>query len=346
MTGDDESVDALTVVGGLRNRLLGRSTAQGSMTFPAVPAMLDSYVDVCLQTFRALGVDFTDQQVEALRAVLLDQVDQAFAASPRSQIVMTYTVPVGSRVDYHVHAQWSSVDGVYDTWVETREPPLFGVHPDAKVMALAASFAPAKDAPVLDLGAGTGRNALALARAGHPVDAIELSGGFADILERQATEDGVNVSVLRRDALASPADLRRDYALIVASEFTSDFRSEAQIRRLFHIAASCLRPGGLLVTNMFITRAGYVPDAAARQLGQQVYTSMFMPEQVREALAGLPLVQVSDESAVDFERSHLPDGSWPPTSWFDQWASGCDLFAVPTEESPIELRWLVFQKGA
>jgi hypothetical protein len=40
----------------------------------------------------------------------------------------------------------------------------------------------------------------------------------------------------------------------------------------------------------------------------------------------------------------LPEGAWPPTSWYAGWVSGLDVFPVEREMSPIELRSLVFQK--
>ncbi|MDT5329649.1 MAG: hypothetical protein QOF31_946 [Mycobacterium sp.] len=36
--------------------------------------------------------------------------------------------------------------------------------------------------PVLDIGGGTGRNTLAVARRGHPVDVVEMTPKFADII--------------------------------------------------------------------------------------------------------------------------------------------------------------------
>jgi hypothetical protein len=54
---------------------------------------------------------------------------------------------------------------------------------------------------------------------------------------------------------------------------------------------------------------------------------------------------VADDSAYEYEKLHLPKGAWPPTAWFADWASGLDLFDVAREESPIDLRWLVYQKA-
>jgi hypothetical protein len=113
---------------------------------------------------------------------------------------------------------------------------------------------------------------------------------------------------------------------------------------MFEVAAACLAPGGRLVFNAFLPRIGYEPDEAARQFGQQAYTSIFTYAEMAAAAAGLPLAFVADDSAHDYEQQNLPDGAWPPTSWYADWASGLDVFDVPRHESPIELRWLVFEK--
>jgi len=106
-----------------------------------------------------------------------------------------------------------------------------------------------------------------------------------------------------------------------------------------------LAPGGRLVFNTFLARGGYTPDNAARELGQQTYTSIFTYPEVAAAAAMLPLELVSDESVYDYEKEHLPAESWPPTSWYAAWVCGQDTFDVPREECPIEMRWLVYRKA-
>ena len=54
---------------------------------------------------------------------------------------------------------------------------------------------------------------------------------------------------------------------------------------------------------------------------------------------------VADDSVYEYEKANLPDGAWPPTSWYADWVTGRDVFDLPPEENPIELRWLVYQKG-
>jgi len=335
---------ALPLRRAMTRRLLGRAIASGEIRLPAVPAMLDDYRALCERTFAALGVEFSAEQSGHLRTVLEGQLAAAYAASPRSEIVITHDSPVGLTVNYHVKAAWNTVGGTYDGWVAGRQPPYFGTAPDARVWALAGEVADRAACPVLDVGAGTGRNSLALARRGHPVDAVEMSAQFAAVLRSEAAKESLPVRVLERDVFTTCDDLRGDYGLVVLSEVVSDFRTAEQLRRVFELAAERLAPGGRLVFNVFLPRDGYEPDAAARELGQQVYTTIFTRAEVAAAAAGLPLAIVADESVFDYERRHLPEGAWPPTSWYAAWVSGQDVFDVPREQSPIEMRWLVYRK--
>jgi hypothetical protein len=130
------------------------------------------------------------------------------------------------------------------------------------------------------------------------------------------------------------------------SEVVSDFRTTQQLRAVFELATQCLAASGRLVFNTFLPRPGYTPDAAAVELGQQCYTTIFTQQELSAAASGLPLQLVSDDSVYEYEKSQLPEGAWPPTSWYADWVSGRDVFDLPREECSIEMRWLVFQKPA
>lgn len=322
-------------------QLLSRSNVSGVMTLPAVPGLLDDYVSLCDHTFRALGILLNQLQWAHLRDVLGDQLAIAYQNSPRSQIVISYEAPPGGlALDYAIHPRWSN-DDVYDDWLSSHEPPPSFGAPDSRVWALTSGVTEPASFPILDIGAGTGRNALALARRGHPVDAIELAGRFPAMLLAEAERDSLPVRVIQRESFVTLEGLRRDYRLIVLSAVVAGFRGPDDLRAMFELASQCLAPGGQLVFNTFIGRGGYIPDAAAHQLGQQFFTAIFTREDLAEAARTTPLGLVADDSVHEFEQRHGDPQNWPPNNWYERWVSGHEVFAL---ESPIEMRWLVYRK--
>lgn len=99
------------------------------------------------------------------------------------------------------------------------------------------------------------------------------------------------------------------------------------------MAAQCLAPAGRLLFNAFLPRHGYVPDGAARELGQQIYTATITEDALAAAAADLPLEQVGNDSVHEYEKTHLPADGWPSTGWYPEWISDLDLFGVPPRAS-------------
>lgn len=341
---DRRSFDPSALRAAMARRLHRRTMSEGQLVLPAVPGMLDEYVTMCTTIFAGLGIRYTAEETVQLKAVLEGELAKAFKASSRSNIVVQFNSPFGTTLNYRVKPQWATIGADYDNWVDTREGSLFGTEPDARVWALANEATDPSTCRVLDVGAGTGRNALALARRGHPVDAVELAAKFADIIRGEAKRNSVDIRVIQSDVFVAMEGAGGEYQLVVFSEVAPDFRTPHELGGMFELAAQCLAPGGRLVFNTFLPRAGYVPDDAARQLGQQCHTMIFTRDEVDKAVAGLSLELISDESAYDYEKANLPEGAWPPTAWFDGWASGKDVFDVEREDFPIELRWLVYRK--
>lgn len=337
---------ASTLRAAMLRRLYRRAVLTAQITVPAAPSLIDEYIKMCDNVFAASGVRYTAEQSAQLRSVLEAELLKAYTTSSQSNIVISFHAPFGVGMNYRVTMESVTLGGAYDDWVDTREGPLFGTEPDARVWALAAEMADPAAHPVLDVGAGTGRNALALARRGHPVDAVEMSPRFAGIIRAAAARESLPVRVMDGDVFETMDGVRRDYQLIVLAEVVSDFRTIGELRGIFELAADCLAPDGHLVFNAFLAREDYTPDEAARELGQQCNTMIFTRNELTAAASELPFELSGDDSAYEYEKMHLPDGAWPPTAWFAGWASGLDLFDVERGESPIELRWLVYRKRA
>ena len=108
--------------------------------------------------------------------------------------------------------------------------------------------------PILEVGCGTGRMILSLARQGHTISGIELSGGMLRIAEQKlnAEPEAVRqrIELLRQDmcALDLPG---RQYRLVIMpyAEFAHVLTTERQRCALMRIAQHT-QPSGLLIISM------------------------------------------------------------------------------------------------
>ncbi len=97
---------------------------------------------------------------------------------------------------------------------------------------------------VLDVGAGTGRVTLELARAGHPLTALDLDAELLAALRERA--GGLDVETVCADALTFELE-RRDFALCLVPMQTVQLLGGAAGRsRLMRRARAHLAPGGVL----------------------------------------------------------------------------------------------------
>ena len=320
--------------------------ASGSLSVPAVPALLDVYMARFAALFEALGKGFTDPELLDLRALVATRLVDGFRESPHARFHLSWEpqAPPDHGVNYKVWLDTATVQEQYEHWAATKTPPLFGVNADGKVLDLAARYLDPGTAPALDLGAGTGRNALPLARAGHPTHAVELTAAFVTALRESAAAEALPVTALEGDVVRGELDLPGDhFALIVCSEVTSHFRGVADLRALFARVASWLRPGGTFVVNCFVAADDHVLTELERQVSEVTWSSVFTRAELADVCSGLPLVVISDEDAHDYERAHQP--TWPPTGWFADWARGFDLYNLKPALPPVAMRWLTFRRS-
>jgi SAM-dependent methyltransferase len=327
----------------------GRATGSGELRLPCAPSLLDDYMRRLTTIFETYGKPFNEDELARVREILERKLRQGFEASAFSQVVITWETqaPPLAGIKYNITTNVLTMADEYERWTQTRDPPLFGKHPDAKVLALAETLGPPESVPVLDVGAGTGRNALALARLGHPTDAVEPAPALVAAMKAAVEAEKLPVNVIEGDALDPAVDLpEARYKLIVAAEvIASHFRHVDQVRGFAARMCDVLAPGGVLLFDAFLTSDGYKPDAMARELSQVFWSCLFTRHEIKTALEGLPLTPLTDESENEFEHTHLAEAAWPPTSWYDDWSQGLDLFHLPAGKSPVELRWLTYRRS-
>jgi 2-polyprenyl-3-methyl-5-hydroxy-6-metoxy-1,4-benzoquinol methylase len=321
--------------------------AEGYMRLPAIPALLEDHVERVVTTFAQLGSPLGFEEHARLHDLLRRKIDRGFKRTPYAGVVVLYNTPEppSTGMSFRIELLISTIVDEYAGWIRGREEPLFGAHPDAKVMALAQGLGPPAAVPVLDVGAGTGRNALPLAMAGYPTHAIELSPDLTALLRREIASRGLDVQVLEGNILGEELVLRQaHYRLIIACELVSHFRDMREMEAFLRRTTRLLAADGLLVFSVFLCDEDYEPDAMALELSQAQWCTLFSRSSLFDVTKELDLDLVSDESVYDYEGRHLPRGVWPSTAWFPDWCRGLDLFDLPAESSPIEMRWLVFRR--
>ena len=103
--------------------------------------------------------------------------------------------------------------------------------------------------PVLDVAAGDGRNALYLARRGHPVDAIDIAFAALQRVASAARAEGLKLRAVQADLDDFP--LPRDhYAAVVNIRYLQ--------RSLFAPLKRAVRPGGLVIFETFLIDQRFV----------------------------------------------------------------------------------------
>lgn len=115
--------------------------------------------------------------------------------------------------------------------------------------------------PVLELGCGTGRLTLPIARAGVPIDGIDLAPGMLRGLTHKLAAEPLRVAdrvrVLEGDFRSPPAGLRTDYATVIwPFNAIHHCRHPDDIVTTLQASLARLRPGGTIALDL------YLPDRA------------------------------------------------------------------------------------
>lgn len=159
--------------------------------------------------------------------------------------------------------------------------------------------------PVLELGCGTGRILLPLARLGWPVTGLDRDAGMLRVLSQQLlAEPGLPAHVIRADMRAF--HLARRYPLVIIP--CNTFSTLDGQARLETLASShrCLAPGGLLAINL---PNPHLLLKFPRASGSEVEESFFHPHDGEPVQVSSGWQRSASQVIITWHYDHLlPDG--------------------------------------
>jgi SAM-dependent methyltransferase len=101
----------------------------------------------------------------------------------------------------------------FDSQAERYEENGFTAHTAAEIDFFLSLFAISPGATVLDMGCGTGRHSIELAKRGYRPTGVDLSMGMLSVARRNAISEGQEIEWIQADATSWKTDSRFDAAL-------------------------------------------------------------------------------------------------------------------------------------
>ena len=138
---------------------------------------------------------------------------------------------------------------IKDDWYRTAYPPEMDKLPWAdktvsEVDRLIAMLRPQGGERILDMGCGTGRHSLELARRGFPVVGVELLEANVKVGERAAEERSLDVQFIQGDLRELEFEEEFDLVVTLNDGGIGYFESDAENLRTFEVISRALKPGG------------------------------------------------------------------------------------------------------
>ena len=136
----------------------------------------------------------------------------------------------------------------FDAHAEHYDENIFTKNTLAEVEFFLGLFPLAKGARILDVGCGTGRHSIELAKRGYKATGLDLSNGMLDVARKKARDAGVEVEFIQRDATSFQVSQPYDAALCVCEGafglIGANDDPETHDLNVLKCSAAALRPGG------------------------------------------------------------------------------------------------------
>ncbi|HEU0097456.1 MAG TPA: class I SAM-dependent methyltransferase [Allosphingosinicella sp.] len=228
------------------------------------------------------------------------------------------------------------------------------VAPDKEEIGAVLDLVPTEPGRALDVGVGTGRFAIPLARRGWQVDGLDFSGGMLDRAGEAAKTAGVADKVrLRlgdvRDSATLPAG---PFNLILGIGALFHLPDSATIKAVLSDLRDRLAPGGTLLVDFEASAAGAWAADPSRdrvvtyrqgEASVDIHITSLQPSgegRQRIAFAAGPTDRMPDRYEIDVGwmpveafRAVLVEAGWRPVAIHPGWAGGPDssvlIVAVP-----------------
>ncbi len=131
----------------------------------------------------------------------------------------------------------------WDKRYDEQDLPWDSGRPDVRLMALLSNW-PRFGGRVLDIGCGTGTNAVWLTEQGFEVTGLDISGSAIALARQRSAEKGAECTFLADDFLACSLETGC-FSLVFDRGCFHSMDGDEQRRKFVRQAAACLAPGGL-----------------------------------------------------------------------------------------------------
>ena len=208
-------------------------------------------------------------------------------------------------VQYVVNTRRVTMEEHYNTWVDTRQPPLFGKFPDCKVVDTAATLGPPKHAPILDVGAGDSRLAQRLQeellRSGLQVKFVALDRRITHL--RNGHPISCTVPAVVADVFNLPFG-ENSFDVVMCNLFLHHFSGQSALNLLRRMAE--VARDAVIVNDLERNLLPYLFIRVAFPLARSRITRFDGPASVRQAYTRGELRQLAESAGFrNFEVERM-----------------------------------------